>query len=61
MTTLSMIDVERLGIGEVMRRAVQAVDPEGDSPLHLSFDIDGLDSSVASSTGTPVEGGLSYR
>jgi len=60
-TTFTMIDVERLGIQEVMRRAVQAVDLEGDSPLHLSFDIDGLDSSVASSTGTPVEGGLSYR
>lgn len=60
-TTFTMIDVDRLGIQEVIRRAVEAVDPEGDSPLHLSFDIDGLDSSVAASTGTPVVGGLSYR
>ncbi|MGH8576968.1 MAG: arginase family protein [Gammaproteobacteria bacterium] len=32
-TTFTMIDVGRFGIREVMRRAVQAVDPEGDSPL----------------------------
>jgi arginase len=31
------------------------------SPIHLSFDIDALDPSVASSTGTPVRGGLTFR
>jgi arginase len=60
-TTFTMIDVDRLGIQEVIKRAVEAVDPEGGSPLHLSFDVDGLDASVAASTGTPVVGGLSYR
>ena len=27
-------------------------------PTHLSFDIDGLDSSLVPATGTPVSGGL---
>ena len=30
-------------------------------PLHLSFDIDGLDSSVVPATGTPVSNGLSLE
>lgn len=30
-------------------------------PIHLSFDIDALDPSLAPSTGTPVPGGLSIR
>lgn len=32
-----------------------------DTPIHLSFDIDSLDPSVAPSTGLPVQGGLSLR
>jgi agmatinase len=31
----------------------------GDSPVYLSFDIDGLDPAFAPGTGTPVWGGLS--
>lgn len=30
-------------------------------PIHLSYDIDALDPSVAPATGTPVIGGLTYR
>jgi arginase len=30
-------------------------------PIHLSFDVDALDPSVAPSTGTPVRGGLTFR
>ncbi|KAJ3094074.1 Arginase, catabolizes arginine to ornithine and urea [Physocladia obscura] len=30
-------------------------------PIHLSFDVDALDPSVAPATGTPVRGGLSFR
>lgn len=30
-------------------------------PVHLSFDVDALDPSVAPSTGTPVRGGLTFR
>ena len=30
-------------------------------PIHLSFDVDGLDPAFTPATGTPVLGGLSYR
>lgn len=30
-------------------------------PIHLSFDIDAFDPSLAPATGTPVIGGLTYR
>jgi arginase len=33
----------------------------GPRPLHLSYDIDAVDPSVAPSTGTTVPGGLNYR
>ncbi|MCJ1468355.1 Arginase, catabolizes arginine to ornithine and urea [Pseudocyphellaria aurata] len=32
-----------------------------DSPIHLQYDIDALDPSEASSTGTPVPGGLTLE
>lgn len=32
-----------------------------DTPIHLSFDVDGLDPMWAPSTGTPVRGGLTLR
>jgi len=57
----SMQEVDEMGIAAVMKEAVKAIDPEGVSPIHLSFDIDGLDPSVAPSTGTAVHGGLSMR
>lgn len=30
-------------------------------PIHLSFDIDAFDPTLAPATGTPVMGGLTYR
>lgn len=30
-------------------------------PIHLSFDVDAFDPSLAPATGTPVNGGLTYR
>ena len=30
-------------------------------PIHISFDVDGIDPQEVPSTGTPVRGGLSYR
>lgn len=33
----------------------------GKKPIHLSYDIDAIDPSVAPATGTPVVGGLTYR
>jgi arginase family enzyme len=37
------------------------VNPNRNLPIHLSFDVDALDPSVAPSTGTPVRGGLTFR
>lgn len=33
----------------------------GQRPIHLSFDIDAFDPTLAPATGTPVLGGLTYR
>lgn len=46
---------------QVIENAIQAVDPHGRRPLHLSLDIDGIDPLFAPGTGTCARGGLSYR
>lgn len=57
----SMHHVDRYGIGKVVDMALDHVNPNRDLPIHLSFDVDALDPTVAPSTGTPVRGGLSFR
>lgn len=57
----SMHDVDKHGIGKVVEMALDHVNPKRDRPVHLSFDVDALDPSVAPSTGTPVRGGLTFR
>lgn len=55
----TMHDVDRHGIGAVVDRALAHVGAA--RPIHLSFDVDALDPTVAPSTGTPVRGGLTFR
>jgi len=55
-TAFHMPDVERLGIKEVVR---QALEKAGTRPIHLSFDIDGIDPKYMPATGTPVHAGIS--
>ena len=50
----SMHEVDKYGIGTVVEMALDHVNPKRDLPIHLSFDVDALDPSVAPSTGTPV-------
>lgn len=50
----SMHEVDRYGIGKVVDLALDHVNPNRNLPIHLSFDVDALDPSVAPSTGTPV-------
>jgi arginase len=50
----SMHHVDKYGIGKVVEMALDYVNPNRDLPIHLSFDVDALDPSVAPSTGTPV-------
>ncbi|KAI9248410.1 arginase [Sporodiniella umbellata] len=57
----SMHHVDRYGIGKVVDMVLDHVNPNRDLPIHLSFDVDALDPSVAPSTGTPVRGGLTFR
>lgn len=57
----TMAEIDQFGIGKVMDHAMQAVNPKGKLPIHLSYDIDALDPAVAPATGTRVAGGLTYR
>ncbi|KAL5601484.1 hypothetical protein BROUX41_002539 [Berkeleyomyces rouxiae] len=55
----SMYHVDKYGIGKVVEQALAHIG--ADTPIHLSFDIDGLDPIWAPATGTPVRGGLTMR
>jgi len=57
----SMHEVDKYGIGKVVEMALDHVNPQRNLPIHLSFDVDALDPTVAPSTGTPVRGGLTFR
>ena len=50
----SMHEVDKYGIGKVVEMALDCVNPGRTRAVHLSFDVDALDPSVAPSTGTPV-------
>lgn len=57
--SFSMHEVDKYGIGKVVEMALDHVNPHRDLPIHLSFDVDALDPSVAPSTGTPVRNNCS--
>jgi len=62
----TMHQVLKYGIGEVMKQTFDYLfkDENGrhhPHPIHMSFDIDGVDPSVAYGTGTKSRGGLLYR
>lgn len=56
---LTMPEIDRRGIGEVMHEAVETA--AGSGFVHVSVDLDALDPRIAPGVGTPVRGGLSYR
>ncbi|MBY0495575.1 MAG: arginase [Cyanobacteria bacterium] len=56
----TMKEIDRLGIAEVMSRAI-AIASKGTGGFHVSYDLDACDPTVAPGVGTPVKGGLSYR
>lgn len=59
-TCFTMHDVDRRGMSQVMEEAIR-IASNGTDGIHLSFDIDSVDPGEAPGTGTPVQGGLSYR
>jgi arginase len=53
-------DIDRLGIAAVTEQAI-AHATTGTVGVHVSFDLDVCDPSIAPGVGTPVKGGLDYR
>jgi arginase len=56
----TMKDIDRDGIATIAERAL-AIASEGTGGIHVSFDMDVCDPSIAPGVGTPVKGGLDYR
>ena len=55
----TMKEIDTLGLARVAHDALEKL--SGVSRIHVSFDADSLDPSIAPGVGTPVPGGLSYR
>lgn len=51
---LSSEEMNKFGTRHLLKRALEKVDPNGDFPIHLSFDVDLFDSRDIISTGTRV-------
>jgi arginase len=56
----TMKDIDRMGIAQVMEKAL-AIAGTDTAGVHVSFDMDVCDPSIAPGVGTPVKGGLDYR
>jgi arginase len=56
----TMKDIDRQGIALIAEQAV-AFAATGTAGIHVSFDMDACDPSIAPGVGTPVKGGLDYR
>lgn len=54
----TMEDVREQGIDSIIKQSLEWLQPGPETPLHMSFDIDALDPTIAPSTGTPVKNGL---
>ncbi|HTP11991.1 MAG TPA: arginase [Bacteroidota bacterium] len=55
----TMEQIDRYGMAVVMEKALRKLNKA--DVLHVSFDLDSVDPSVAPGVGTPVKGGLDYR
>jgi arginase len=56
----TMKDIDRSGIASVVEEAL-AIAGTGTGGIHVSFDLDVCDPTIAPGVGTPVKGGLDYR
>jgi arginase len=56
----TMKEIDRQGIASVAEQAITLAG-DGTAGIHLSFDLDACDPSIAPGVGTPVKGGLDYR
>ena len=56
----TMKEIDRNGIASVVEQAI-AIAGNGTAGIHVSFDLDVCDPTIAPGVGTPVKGGLDYR
>jgi len=56
----TMSDIDKIGIHRIIVRVLKQFREKVDH-IHVSFDLDSVDPSIAPGVGTPVPGGLSYR
>jgi arginase len=56
----TMKDIDRNGIASIVEQAL-LIAGNDTSGVHVSFDVDVCDPSIAPGVGTPVKGGLDYR
>lgn len=56
---ITMSDIDKVGIADVVYAALRVLGNV--KHIHVSFDMDSLDPSIAPGVGTPVPGGLTYR
>lgn len=57
--TMTMREIDENGMADVVRASLKALGNV--SAIHVSFDMDSLDPSVAPGVGTPVSGGMTIR
>jgi len=57
---LTIEDIDKYGVHGVMERTLRRLARNVDY-VHVSFDLDVVDPTIAPGVGTPVKGGLSYR
>jgi arginase len=56
----TMKDIDRSGIASIVEQAL-AIAGAATAGIHVSFDLDVCDPTIAPGVGTPVKGGLDYR
>lgn len=56
----TMKDIDRHGVAAIAEQAVSLAGT-GTAGIHVSFDLDACDPTIAPGVGTPVKGGLEYR
>ena len=59
-SVVDMRQIDEFGVGVLIRRVIDKV-KAADGVLHVSFDVDFLDPSLAPGVGTTVPGGATYR
>jgi len=57
-TAFDMNDLKKHGMKKIIEMCLEQINPDGNLPIHLSFDVDGMDPIDAPSTGTAVGDGV---